>query len=473
MNNIDLNINNYDYADLLQIFKLKKTDKREKIIYKTDFLLESIKKQPLLNEEKEQVFGFFYKSKLLLLAITDSLQNNIIKQEHITNYLHKIRSIPRIEKMTEIEFYNKIINLDIEVVYASSKVSDNSNGEPSLNTPYYVLNRLDPSINNRNNTNTVHNTVINELGPGNLNAVKRVTQSINLNLNSAFRANYFSTNACDCMYYLPNDIKNVTSIRLISLEIPRALYLFSDSKMNNIFQIVIMVEKVVSSHSIKIPEGNYTAIELEEYLNNTYFFLSPEDTLLKYLKFSIDRYSLKSYFQIIQEAYKVICFDLLFDITNDTVAGGSQQTIQQTKDTFGWIIGFRKRSYTANYDVVASEGLFSAGEERYIYVSLNDYQYNNDKSNIILLERNVLDADIIAKIPLKSRAQGLSFHLNDGVHFSLSKLRRYTGPINLERFHVKILDEYGAIIDLNNMDISLTFELEILYENFNFKNVTA
>ena len=41
MNNIDLNINNYDYADLLQIFKIKKTDKREKIIYKTDFLLES------------------------------------------------------------------------------------------------------------------------------------------------------------------------------------------------------------------------------------------------------------------------------------------------------------------------------------------------------------------------------------------------------------------------------------------------
>ena len=36
---------------------------------------------------------------------------------------------------------------------------------------------------------------------------------------------------------------------------------------------------------------------------------------------------------------------------------------------------------------------------------------------------------------------------------------------------IKIIDHFGTIIDLNNMDFSMTLELEILYENFNFKNV--
>ena len=55
----------------------------------------------------------------------------------------------------------------------------------------------------------------------------------------------------------------------------------------------------------------------------------------------------------------------------------------------------------------------------------------------------------------------------------LAKIRRYTGPVNISKLHIKILDKFGAVIDLNNMDFSLTLELEILYESFNFKNVSV
>ena len=55
----------------------------------------------------------------------------------------------------------------------------------------------------------------------------------------------------------------------------------------------------------------------------------------------------------------------------------------------------------------------------------------------------------------------------------LTKIRRYTGPINISKLHIKILDKFGNIIDLNNMDYSITLELEILYESFNFKNVIS
>ena len=54
---------------------------------------------------------------------------------------------------------------------------------------------------------------------------------------------------------------------------------------------------------------------------------------------------------------------------------------------------------------------------------------------------------------------------------SLAKIRRYNGPVNLSRLEIKLLDHFGSIIDLNNMDYSFTLELEVLYENFNFKNI--
>ena len=66
----------------------------------------------------------------------------------------------------------------------------------------------------------------------------------------------------------------------------------------------------------------------------------------------------------------------------------------------------------------------------------------------------------------------LSLIINDDNN-AFAKLRRYNGPINLTRLQIKIVDHFGSVIDLNNMDFSLTLELQILYENFNFQNVTA
>ena len=43
----------------------------------------------------------------------------------------------------------------------------------------------------------------------------------------------------------------------------------------------------------------------------------------------------------------------------------------------------------------------------------------------------------------------------------------------MSKLQIKLLDQYGSVIDLNNMDFSMTIEVELLYENFNFKNVTS
>jgi hypothetical protein len=43
------------------------------------------------------------------------------------------------------------------------------------------------------------------------------------------------------------------------------------------------------------------------------------------------------------------------------------------------------------------------------------------------------------------------------------KQRDYMGPVNLNKFRIKILDKYGNVIDMNNNDISLSLEVTELY----------
>jgi hypothetical protein len=143
---------------------------------------------------------------------------------------------------------------------------------------------------------------------------------------------------------------------------------------------------------------------------------------------------------------------------------------QNAMSTMGWILGFRLGSYLDISECIISEGLFDAGGDRYIYVCINDFQYNNNTSNVVCFDKSILNEDVMAKIPMINGKLALIVNDNNQV---LAKLRRYNGPINLSRLQIKILDKFGSIIDLNHMDFSFTLELEILYESFNFKNVTS
>ena len=134
MDNIDLNIDNYNYDELLSLFKIEKSDNRDYILYKIDDKLEKIK-----NNFEKNIYDFFYKGRLVLITIYDILSNKIIKDNNeINSCLNKIRNIPNIEKFNETELYNKIISFG---------------KNDTLNTPYYnTEGRINPSLNNKNNT---------------------------------------------------------------------------------------------------------------------------------------------------------------------------------------------------------------------------------------------------------------------------------------------------------------------------------
>ena len=457
MDQIDLNIKSYSYNELLKLFKIDLNN-----IKSHDTLCHTLqsKVNNIRSKYSTEIYDFYNKGRVIVSTIYDFLINKLI-QDHaeIPEYVNKITNIKDFEKRNDTDLYKLIVSANIDNYY-NTTVSDTN----ELNTPYFnTASRINPSLNNKNNTNIVYNTAVNEVSPGDLNSVKRVTQLLNLNINSCFRTNYYQSNPCDFLYIIPVEITKVTSMRLVSIEIPNSWYLFSNDKKNNLFEISIDIEQDKTyCYDIIVPEGNYDCDSLQEYLNRTYFYESGIDNYLKYIKFFIDPHNLKSQFEIVEidmERNPKMTFSLKF----------SQNINNNIMNTFGWIIGFRLGNYLKIRKVI-SEGLFDAGGDRYIYIAINDFQYNNNTSNIVCFDKSILNEDVIAKIPMIDGK--LSLIINDNNN-SLAKIRRYNGPINLNRLHIKILDRFGSIVDLNNMDFSMTLELEILYENFNFKNVTS
>ena len=471
MNNddtFDLTIENYDFQELLHLFKMdldedwntKQLLTREKCDT-MDALLKNIKEN-----FSYDIYVFFVKVKIIILTIFLLIESNDIQPSpsDISPILTKINSIPHLENLNEEQVLKKIKKMDKFDTFepiSKKKIS------VSLNTPYYNLHsgRVNPDLNDKNNTNVIYNTAPNEIYPGDLNSVKRITQLFNVNLNSCFRNNYDQSNPCDFLYILPSEIKNVVAMRLVSIEIPNAWYLFSSLKKNNVFEIIVSYPTPVS-YKIVIPDGNYDCNSLQKYLNTTYFFESnvESDNPLYRIKFSIDKHSLKSKFEILNKN---------FDDNNLSQMSISLHFANENSNslnTFGWILGFRLGNYMNIYDSLVSEGLFDSGGDRYIYLSINDFQYNSNTSNMVCFDKSILNENILAKIPMRDGK--LSLIVNDNNH-ALVKLRRYNGPITLSRLQIKIFDQFGSVIDLNHMDYSLTLELQILYENFNFKNVTA
>lgn len=301
----------------------------------------------------------------------------------------------------------------------------------------------------------ITNTFDNKVVAGKINPIKRIIQLSNLNLNSCFRDNYYKSSSTNFIYTLPDTVKNVVSMRLASIEIPNAWYLYSYNKNNNRFKIETTVCNCCKVYDIVIPDGNYDKETLSAYLNSKYFYNSDEKTDLINIKFSISDYGNKTIFELADDCPEDFVFSIHF----------VEDFNENMMETFGWSLGFRVGKYLNIDDAIQSEGLFDAGGDRYIYLSINDFNYNSNQYNIVCFDKSTLNEPVIAKVPMVNGKLALVIDENNGN--PLTKIRRYNGPVDLKKLEIRVLDKFGNIIDLNNMDFSFTLETEILYDRNN------
>ena len=259
-----------------------------------------------------------------------------------------------------------------------------------------------------------------------------------INIDSRFRNNVLSTNSNDFNVQLNYNLDNVTSIKLYNIQLPNSWYNISSSIENNTFSI--------DGYEYIVPDGNYISSSLVTKVKT---LVSDDEVGLIFdqsgtgFNITVDEDSGKTTFS----SKNSNNFDLIFNEIN--------QTDHSTMNTFGWTIGFRKISYTGS-NSYTSEGIFNSGGFNYLYLIVDD---NNTHSTDLVIG-NLKDSFIADNILALIRVNTDDFSIVNTDDYENQK-RTYTKPVRIRQLSIKLLDPYGNLINLNNMDFSFAIEFEI------------
>jgi hypothetical protein len=443
--NTELNFQNYSFKDILNLFKISNNICDDEIIDAKKTLLK------IKNNVDPTISTLFQKCYSMIQCVQKyrdyiklTTPEYVYTAKDDSEFINAVKLVPDFDK------YNNVLDIVHNIVKTNHHLKGNIiDAENKQNIVYNVENHH-PT--NPNPLPPITNTYENRIAPGDINAIRRDTQLTNLHINSCFRENYYKSNPCDYRYCIP-PINNLLSMKLASIELPNSWFLFSHIKKNNSFKIEITICDKCSVFTLIIPDGNYDTETFVNFINSRYLNSSDTETPLKFLKYSIHPLTNKSQFEIMESAPETFVFSLHF----------TDEGVDNILETTGWIMGFRLARYLKIDDTIFSEGLFDGGGDRYVFLAVNDYQYNYNETNIVCFDSMSINENIIAKIPLRNGK--LSFTIDENDKNPLIKIRRYNGPVNINKIEIKLLDKFGDVIDLNHMDWSFSLELEILYEN--------
>ncbi len=421
-NDFDFNINNYNLNELIDFFKLP-----------FDYSLKDI-----LSNEKN-IKGIIIKND----------KYDSIKKREFIQFINKAkeRLVEKIKDTMELQKELDMLPEKDELLIKSSEKNIINQTTAEYSGNHYVMDRNTTSFNKvmdpKEYLNPIESFPTN-IARSNLNNLKRKTLMQTIILNSLFREDITTSTSTDFNLVLPYYFKNILSMRLSSLQLPNVLYCFSKMKLNNIMNI--SEETTNLEKTIIIPDGNYSATDFVDILKTTI------NTLFNTVA-PIDRFDVK-----IDNATQKIT------ITNTTnnFTMNFLKNIEQIEfyKTLGWAMGYRIPLYSG-FKSYITEGAYNGYATDYIFFVLNDYNNSQSENILAMYSKSYIGNNILAMVPLTTNSFQVCF--NNGSDF-LEKKREYFGPVNIQRLKIQLLNQYGEILDLNNMDFSFSLEFEVGYD---------
>ena len=282
----DLNIDNYSTDDLLEIYKITKNNKgniTEDYVKKmTNDIIQQYRNYNADGLGGDMPFSDNYSDDDQYIAFFNNAQKRIIQylQSGVSFINDGIEGASAggagggATKSTDKSHHRLIQN------YApSSQLSD---GDKLVMMP-----KEDSRVQMINPTIATP-TIIHEYTKGVVNPLERRTLKRIISIDTLFRTNHNRTKATDFIWNLPTPINNVVSLRVVSMEMPNSIRMFSNDKNNNVFTIHLynvrqvyneggQQKTVFINHSeiISIPEGFYTSTQFPDMMN--YYLTNSSD----------------------------------------------------------------------------------------------------------------------------------------------------------------------------------------------------
>ena len=219
---------------------------------------------------------------------------------------------------------------------------------------------------------------------------------------------------------LDNKIKDVIDLKLNSIEMPSNPYVFKYNTYKN--TMFVIVEENNKEHIIKIKDGNYKPESLTDEIN-----LKIKEASINFdIIFEYDEISSLCSFKSDKN------FKLKFPII--------------TKTSLGKNLGFKNTEY-----------IFKKLHIGEFALNLNPLQVYFLKINNWGKVITPYDDKVFAKLVLNRDSDICHPYTNKVSITSPNVLNEQ--PVNLTRFEVAIVDEYGNLVDFLGLDLSLSLEI--------------
>ena len=347
--------------------------------------------------------------------------------------------------------------------------------------------------------------------PGIINPINYRTIKRAVNIDSKFRPDYYQTSSADQRLTLPYRFEKVINMRLASLELPLTFFAISEGQENN--SLVVEWDTSVSPDTyenkalVKIPDGNYHTFVtessngeggsiIESVLNGAllsstaltnssgvYNGVTLQSDPSFNLRYTVDSTSGRSVFALDVSGVpdlETLINDrkLAYKITFGVDTNGNTVYNQPLPFFLGWQLGYRIIEYISGPGSTAtappiilpasivSEGICYIKGPSYIFLAIDDFNNNVNNYYVSAYSDSINSKNILARINLSSVMQKNGFYKtgeDDGFSTQVNRSRNYFGPVNIERLRITLYDEYGRILNLNNMDWSCALMFECMY----------
>ena len=411
--NFDLDIKNYKPKELMEMFELPNNYDQNILTINETKLKDSIINNKEINKEtKNKTINFIVEAKNILLA---NVTQQGAHQQGLADFA--------------INLYNTAYDLK------PVKIQDPSEHMLQVrpDKPYLA-------------------SYPTEYFPGVINPLKRKLNRQFLNIDTRFRENYYNSSSTNYSMTLPIHITDIISMQLISLELPTSYYVISKQFGNNFFYLTVGTTSTI----VTIQDGNYTATAIVSYLNSIMATLGGVFTDVTF-NVNLDSNGNGSN-QIIISINPQLNLPLTLNFQANISGIEDRNTPLPLK--LGWKLGFRNGIYEGNTAYV-SEGVVDLSGPRYLYLAIDDHNNNVNNGFYSAFNSSILNKNILARIPMSSPNFTIFTENNFNV---LTYPRVYFGPVNIQNLSIQLLDEYGRVVDLNNMDYSFCLTFQTAYD---------
>jgi hypothetical protein len=422
--NFDLNIDNYKKDELIKIFDLSQNYNKSILEAKERIIKENINNNKEITKEiKIKTINFITQAKIILLNDNNSNNNNNDNNNNETKDFQE----------TVKEFYNSSYDLKpVTLEDPSQHMVQIQHKSPYLSSH--------PS----------------EYFPGVFNPLKKKVLKKNLNIDTRFRNNYYSSSSTNFNVTLPLLINNVLSMQLSAIEMPTSYYNISKQFGNNFFSVVINgVSQVVS-----VSDGNYNKEGIVSAINNALTNLGGD---FQYVYFFININTTENTNgsgQMMVGLKNNVPSSFNFELNFQANRFGADDRNTPLPLKFGWMLGFRNGVYVNNQNYV-SEGVVDLSGPKYLFLVVDDFNNNTNNGYYSAFNSSVLNKNILARISLTSSVFSI---FNENNYNIVTIMREYFGPVNIQTLNIQLLDEYGRVLELNNMDYSFSLNLTVAYD---------